>query len=211
MKWAPIGWRHHDTAPRNTAPRNSAPRKTALRRITERGHSLWDTAKASLAVLAIPLALLLIVQHVRFSYAINAAQASIETQQENIRYLADKLGALTHVGGDETSTSEIKNIEQRRAVNADRTLTLIKVIDVLPKQLSAKLTIAGRGEGILGITVRPLRFEGRTEYRGIVWQGPTDPSSLPPHHVEIEYPVGRYAVEVTSKDDDVTLDYKFER
>ena len=119
----------------------------------------WDTAKASLAVLAIPLALLLIVQHVRFSYAINAAQASIETQQENIRYLAD---ALTHVGGDETSTSEIKNIEQRRAVNADRTLTLIKVIDVLPKQLSAKLTIAGRGEGILGITVRPLRYEGRT-------------------------------------------------
>ena len=110
-------------------------------------------------MLAIPLALLLIVQHVRFSYAINAAQASIETQQENIRYLAD---ALTHVGGDETSTSEIKNIEQRRAVNADRTLTLIKVIDVLPKQLSAKLTIADRGEGILGITVRPLRFEGRT-------------------------------------------------
>ena len=185
--------------------------KTALRRITERGHSIWNMAKTTLAVLAIPLALLLIVQYLRFSYAIDAAQASIETQQENIHYLADKLGALTHVGGDETSTSEIKNIEQRRQANGDGTLTLIKVIDVLPKQLSAKLTITGRGEGILGMAVRPLRFEGRTEYRGIVWQERTDFSSLPQHHVEIEYPVGRYAVEVTSKNDDVTLDYKFER
>ena len=205
QKWIPIRGRPHDTAPRNIAAR-----KTALRRITESGHSLWDTVKASLAVFAVLLALLLIVQHLRFGYAINAAQASIESQQENIRYLADKLGALTHIGGDETSTAEIKNIEQRRGVNADGTLTLIKVIDVLPKHLSAKLTIAGRGEGILRIAARPLRFEGRTEYRGIVWQEPTDLSSPPQHHVEIEYPVGRYAVEVTSKDDDVTLDYKFE-
>ena len=86
----------------------------------------------TLAAFAIPLALLLIVQYLRFSYAIDAAQASIETQQENAHYLADKLGALTHIGGDEPSTSEIKNIEQRRQANGDGTLTLIKVIDVLP-------------------------------------------------------------------------------
>ena len=61
------------------------------------------------------------------------------------------------------------------------------------------------------MAVRPLGFEGRTEYRGVVWQERTGLSSLPQHHVEIEYPVGRYAVEVTSKNDDVTLDYKFER
>ncbi|MGH9548599.1 MAG: hypothetical protein ACRD3W_04455, partial [Terriglobales bacterium] len=116
-----------------------------------------------------------------------------------------------HIGGDETSTSEIKSIEQSRKRNADGTLTLIKVIDVLPKQLSAKLTITGRGEGILGMAVRPLRFEGRPEYPGIVWQERTDFSSLPEHHVEIEYPIGRYAVEVTSKSDEINLDYKFGR
>ena len=182
-----------------------------MRRITERGHSLWNMAKTTLAVLAIPLALLLIVQCLRLNYAIDAAQTGIATQQESIHYLADKLGALTHVGSVETSTSEIKNVEQSRKKNDDGTLTLIKVIDVLPKQLSAKLTITGRGEGILGMAVRPLRFEGHTEYRGIVWQEQADFSSLPQHHVEIEYPVGRYAVELKSKDDDVTLDYKFEK
>ena len=86
--------------------------------------------------------------------------------------------------------------------------------------------ITSCGDGILQMTARPQKLENSVVYRGIAWhepsslmpqqwgiarQEPSKTSVMPEHYVEIEYPFGRYAVEVTSKDDDVTLDYKFAR
>ena len=209
QRWATLSWRHFLTEPPKTPSRDPDPRSSSRRPLTERGHSLWSTAETTLALLAIPLALLLIFQSLRLNYATDATHNGIEKRQEEIGYLVGKLEAITR-SGREPSSAELKNVEQHRRPNVDGTFTLTKVIDVLPKQLPAKLTITGNGEGILSMSVRPLKFEGYTEYRGIVWQEKAD-SPPPSHQVEIEYPVGRYAVEFKSKDDDVTLDYKFTR
>ena len=98
-----------------------------------------------------------------------------------------------------------------RHANSDGTFTVTRIVDVVSKQLPAKLVIASRGDGILRMTVRPQRLENTVVYRGIAWHEPSKPSLMPQHYVEIEYPIGRYAVEVTSKHDEVILDYKFAR
>jgi hypothetical protein len=133
---------------------------------------------------------------------------------------------LAHLDTKEISP-EIKSIAMLRHANDDGTFTVTKIVDVVSKQLPAKLVITSRGDSILRITVRPQKLENSVVYRGVAWREPSEASlipqhwgiarqapsesSLPQHSVEIEYPFGRYAIEVTSKDDDVTLDYKFTR
>jgi len=193
---APVGWRHPNNRPG---------------RIADGWHSTWEVSKPAFTLLAITLALFLILQHWRLSSVIDAERAMIETHQARIRYLNDKLEALTHLDTKETSRPEIKSIAVLRRANDDGTFTVTKIVDVVSKQLPAKLVITSRGDGILRMTVRPQKLENSVVYRGIAWQEPSEPSLMPQHYVEIEYPIGRYAVEVTSKDDDVTLDYKFAR
>jgi hypothetical protein len=208
---APVGWRHPKHRPG---------------RLADGWHSIWELGKPAFALLAIMLAPLLILQNWRLSSGINAERATIESHQARIRYLNDKLEALAHLDTKEISP-EIKSIAMLRHANDDGTFTVTKIVDVVSKQLPAKLVITSRGDSILRITVRPQKLENSVVYRGVAWREPSEASlipqhwgiarqapsesSLPQHSVEIEYPFGRYAIEVTSKDDDVTLDYKFAR
>jgi hypothetical protein len=201
---APVGWR----------------RSNHGLGIADRWHSIWEVSKPAFALLALPLAVFLIIQNWRFNSVIDAERAIVETQQARIRYLNDKLEALALLETEKISGPEIKSVATLRLANSDGTFTVTKIVDVVSKQLPKKLIIASRGEDILRMTVRPQRFENKVVYGGIAWYEPSKPSLLPQHYVEkllpqhyveVEYPLGRYAVEVTSKNDDVTLDYKFAR
>ena len=122
---APVGWRH---------PNNR------LGRIADGWHSIWEVGKPAFALLAIVLAPFFILQNWRLSSAINAERAMIETHQARIRYLNDKLEALAHLDTKEISP-EIKSIAVLRRANDDGTFTVTKIVDVVSKQLPAKLVI----------------------------------------------------------------------